>query len=73
MSEQEKLIVLLSRIDKKLSFIIGDKIKNRHDKIKDQVRLTQQVTDDYNEVASILGISPSHAAKELSKLKKKVK
>jgi len=73
MQEQKKLIDILEKIDKKLGFLIGEKVKEKSVVIKDQVALLSSITKDYNELAFILGISPSHAAKELSKQRKGVK
>jgi len=73
MSENDKVIELLEKIDKKLGFLIGENIKEKHERIKDQVNYLNNLTKDYTEIAFMLGITPSHAAKELSKLKKKVR
>lgn len=64
---------ILDRIDRKLGFLIGEKIKDKNLKIKDQIHELKSLTTDYNEIGRILGISSSHAAKELSKLKKRKK
>lgn len=71
MSEQEKAIELLEKIDKKLGFIIGDKIKEKYGLVKDQVNHLTDLTLDYKDIAAILGITPKHASVELSKLKKR--
>jgi len=73
MSEQNKLIELLERIDRKLGFLIGENVKEKHNLVKEQISYLSHLTKDYNEIAFMLGITPSHAAKELSKLKSKVK
>ncbi len=61
---------LLERIDHKLGFLIGEKIRDKNLTIKEQIYELQSLTTDYNEIGRILGISSSHAAMELSKLKK---
>jgi hypothetical protein len=67
---EDKIIVLLEKINKKLSILIGEKIRENKSSIKDQVSTLSKAGLDYNEIASILSISPSHAAKEISKMKK---
>ncbi len=61
---------ILDRIDRKLGFLIGEKIKDKNLKIQDQIHELKSLTTDYNEIGRILGISPKHASVELSKLKK---
>lgn len=72
MPEQIRLIEkTLERIDRKLGFLIGELVRERKTSIKDQVAHLSRLTKDYNEISEILGISPSHAAKELSKVKRR--
>ena len=61
---------LLEKIDKKLAFIIGEKTREKYDTVKGQVKSVSFLTKDRNEIAFMLGISPSHAGKELTGLKK---
>jgi hypothetical protein len=70
MKEESGLIDLLSKIDRKLGFIVGEKIKSKHALIKTQIVELMSLTNDYKEIATILGISPKHASVELSKIKK---
>jgi len=70
MSERNEMVKLLEKIDKKLGFIIGEKIKENNSTVKDQIKELMSLTSDYNEMARILGISAKHASKELSLLKK---
>lgn len=67
---EDKITTLLEKINNKLSILVGEKIKEKKASIKDQVCTLSKTGLDYNEIASILGISPSHAAKEISKTKK---
>ena len=71
MSEKNDLIKILDKIDKKLGFLIGGKIKEKKTTVKEQIKELAPLTSDSNEMARILGITPSHAAKELSLLKKR--
>lgn len=73
MSDQKKLLEVLGKMDKKLGFLIGEKIREKHNLIKNQVADLSNLTKDYNEIAFMLNITPSHAAKELSKLKRGLK
>jgi hypothetical protein len=70
MTNEEKVVQLLDKIDKKLAFIIGEKIKIDNDNIKDQIKAASKLTQDRHELALMLGVSPNHAAKELSLLRK---
>jgi hypothetical protein len=63
-------IILLRKIDRKLGLMLGNQIVEKYDSIKEQVTKLSRSGLDYNEIAEILAISPSHAAKELSKIKK---
>lgn len=63
-------VELLRKINIKLGLLLGNQIIEKHPNIKDQVAKLSKCGLDYTELAEILGISPSHAAKELSKLKK---
>ncbi len=69
--QDDKIVSLLERIDKKLSVLVGEKIKESKSSIKDQVSALFKAGLDYNEIAHAVGISSSHAAKEISKLKKR--
>jgi len=70
MSKTSEIQDILDRIDRKLGFFIGEKIKDKNLKIRDQIHELKPLTTDYKEIGRILGISSSHAAMELSKLKK---
>ena len=70
MAEKIELIDILQKIDRKLGFLIGEKIKEKETTIRGQICELKPLTSDYKEMAMILGISPSHASKELSGLKK---
>jgi hypothetical protein len=74
MPEQKNLIEkTLERIDRKLGFLVGEKVREKQKNINDQVEHLSRLTTDYNEISFILGISPKHASKELSKLKSRIK
>lgn len=73
MPEKNEMIMILERIDIKLGFIIGEKIKEKNSTVKDQIKELLSLTSDYHEIARILGITSSHASKELSLLKKEKK
>lgn len=70
MNEKDRMVSILENIDKKLSLITGELIKKRDIKINEQVAILAQVNLDYKEIAQILGITASHAANELSKIRK---
>jgi hypothetical protein len=72
-SEELKLIDLLESIDRKLGYIIGEKVKSKHDQVKTQVKELLNLTKDYKEIAIILGISPKHASVVISEVKKRAK
>jgi len=73
MPEKNELINILERIDMKLGYLIGEKIKEKNSTVKDQIKELLSLTSDYREIARILGITSSHASKELSLLKKEKK
>jgi len=73
MTEQNRIIELLEKIDKKLGFLIGGQVKEKSDSIKEQVAYLTSLTKDRNDISFMLGISSSYASKELSKLKAKEK
>lgn len=54
----------------KLGLILGNQIIEKESSINNQVAILGKSNLDYTEIAEILGISPSHAAKELYKIKK---
>ncbi|NQV08411.1 hypothetical protein HQ529_01010 [Candidatus Woesearchaeota archaeon] len=68
--KNDEVIQLLKKINTKLGLMLGNQVIEKHDNIKDQVTKLSKSGLDYNEIAEILGISTSHAAKELSKIKK---
>lgn len=73
MQEKNELIEILKRIDMKLGYMIGEKIKEKNSTVKDQIKELISLTSDYHEIARILGITSSHASKELSLIKKEKK
>ena len=73
MDNEGKIVQLLDKIDRKLAFLVGEKIKSQSDTIKEQVKCASRLTIDRDEMARILGISPNHASKELSLLRKRDK
>lgn len=66
----DETIKLLKRIDTKLGLILGNQIAEKGSNIKSQVAKLSKSNLDSIEIAEILGISLSHASKELSILKK---
>ncbi|MCH7964390.1 MAG: hypothetical protein IH852_10695 [Bacteroidetes bacterium] len=66
---KEKIIELLTKINTKLGFIIGNKLNQSETNVNDKVAKLAKFNFDYNEISEILGITTSHAAKELSKIK----
>ena len=73
MEENKKIIEILEKIDRKLAFLIAEGVKEKHTVIKEQIAYISNLTQDYKEIALMLGITPSHASKELSKIRKKNK
>ncbi|MCK4590071.1 MAG: hypothetical protein KAT77_06515 [Nanoarchaeota archaeon] len=71
--KKDEMIILLQKIDKKLGLILGNQITEKESNIKSQVARLSKTGLESVEIAEILGISPSHASKELSILKKEVK
>lgn len=67
MEENSKVITLLQNIDAKLGFIIGESIRAKSSKVTEQVKCARLVTEDYKQIAQILGIGASHASSILSK------
>ncbi len=67
---EEELIEIMKKIDKKLAILINEKLSQKDQKVKDKVAYLAKFDLDYNEIAQILEITPSHASKELSKYKK---
>jgi len=66
----EDMIEILKKIDTKLGLILGNQITDKDHNIKSQVAKLSKSGLDSTEIAQILGISPSHASKELSVLRK---
>jgi predicted HTH domain antitoxin len=66
----DEIINLLKKIDTKLGLILGNQIAEKETNIKLQVAKLSKSNLDYTEIAEILGISSSHASKELSILRK---
>ncbi|MCK4520958.1 MAG: ArsR family transcriptional regulator [Nanoarchaeota archaeon] len=66
----ENMIEILKKIDIKLGLILGNQITDKDHNIKSQVAKLSKSSLDSTEIAQILGISPSHASKELSVLRK---
>jgi len=66
----DEVIQLLKKIDTKLGLILGNQVIEKHNNVKDQVAKLSKSDLEYTDIADILGISQSHAAKELSKIKK---
>jgi predicted transcriptional regulator len=69
----EEIIKILLKIDRKLGVILGNQISEKENNIKKQVAFLSKTKFDSTEIAEILGITQSHASKELSILKKGVK
>ena len=69
---EEKIIELLEKIDVKLGLLLGNQLQEE-DNIKKKVEKLSKAKLGYTEIAQILGISPTHAAKELSKIRKEKK
>lgn len=67
---EEELIEIIKKIDKKLIIILNENLSQKDQNVKEKVAYLAKFDLDYNEIAQILEISPSHAAKELSNLKK---
>jgi len=68
--KNDEILVLLKKIDMKLGLILGNQIIDKGSNIKSQVAKLSKHGLEAAEIARILGISSSHAAKELSILKK---
>ena len=71
--KNDEVIQLLKKINTKLGLILGNQIIENENNIKDNVAKLSKSNLNYNEIAEILSISQSHAAKELSKIKKENK
>lgn len=69
MSEEE-LIAIMKKIDKKVAILINKKMSQKDQNVKEKIAYLAKFDLDYTDIAQILEISPSHAAKELSNLKK---
>lgn len=67
------IIRILQKIDTKLGLILGNQIIEKESNIKAQVAKLSKSDLESTEIAQILGISPSHASKELSILRRKKK
>ena len=68
--KNDEIITLLQKIDKKLGLILGNQITEKEGNIKSQVAILSKSDLESVEIAQILGISPSHASKELSVLRR---
>ncbi len=68
--KNDDVIGLLERIDKKLGLILGNQITEKEGNIKAQVARLAKSNLGSIEIAQILGISPAHASKELSIIRK---
>lgn len=66
----DEVIKLLKKIDAKLGLMLGNQITEKEGNIKSQVARLSKSNLDSSEIAEILGISPSHASKELSIIRK---
>jgi len=73
MSREDKIVELLENIDLKLGVIVGEKIRERSEVIREQVAFLHKRGMKTSEIAKVLGITSTHASKELSVYKKKVK
>jgi len=69
----DETINLLKKIDKKLGLILGNQIAEKENNINSQVAKLSRANLDSAEIAEILSISPSHASKEVSLLKRRKK
>lgn len=67
----KRTVELLKEINHKLSVILGELIREKDQPIKKQIRVLHSAGFNYNTVSEILGISRSHAAKELTHIKRK--
>lgn len=68
--KNDDIIKILQKIDTKLGLILGNQITENDNNIKSQVAKLSKSDMESTEIAQILGISPSHASKELSILRK---
>ncbi len=68
---EEELIKIIKKIDKKLVILLNENLSKKDQKVKEKVAYLAKFDLDYNEIAQILEIRPTHAAKELSNLKKR--
>jgi DNA-binding Lrp family transcriptional regulator len=67
---EEDLLDIIKKMDKKLVILLNTNLSQKDQNVKEKVAYLAKFDLEYNEIAQILGISPSHAAKELSNLKK---
>lgn len=68
--EDADVLAVMKSIDKKLCIIVGDIVKKRVSSIGEQVRELAKLNMSNSEIASSLGISPTHVSKEKSITKK---
>lgn len=68
---EDELLTVMHSINSKLSVLIGLRMESQEQSTRQKIAKLNDLGLDYKEVAMILGISASHAAKEISLLKKK--
>jgi hypothetical protein len=70
--KKDEIIDLLKELNFKLNLILGEIVKTKNDgfAIKDMVKYLHEIGLDSKNVSQILGITSSHASKEISGLKK---
>jgi hypothetical protein len=70
--EKDEFINLLREINLKLNLILGEIMKSRNDSfvIKDLTKYLFELGLDSKNISQVLGITSTHASKEVSMLKK---